>query len=382
MNRKWIDWDCEILYMQQKRLEDDWAIECAKILMSSLARLDGQASNGRRPRVPYMCNTASNSIALQILQDLSSIASRSICKYCKYVLQDLNNIALCPICKKNIFYCIWAGNWCLKISKYITATRFLVNHTAVGEWSIQVLYSSVSSSIRVRHENGSLSFLYGRLRWSPLFIYNTISPATAQLTSVYIFSIFIYHGNFLEIELTKYFWTKVKNILGNGWDRLISGLIAAASILLCFPENPTGFSANPLFFAAQILLQCNRISVIRRHTSRISVICQLLLGNIWRATVFHTFSNSQVVTWTEVKERGALIFANKKHKYFSGIESPPPPSNMKLFSTQTIWHWKSSLLPLTQKPAAFSQMPLPYRAPCTWQTCTMAVLPQLHEQEM
>ena len=32
------------------------------------------------------------------------------------------------------------------------------------------------------------------------------------------------------------------------------------------------------------------------------------------------------------------------------------------------------------KPAAFSQMPPspPYRAPCTWQTCTMAQLPQLH----
>ena len=81
----------------------------------------------------------------------------------------------------------------------------------------------------------------------------------------------------------KYSRTKFKNILGNEWDGLISGLIAVASILLCFPENPTGFSANPLLFAAQILLQCNRISVTRRRTSRISVICQLLLGNILSA---------------------------------------------------------------------------------------------------
>ena len=48
----------------------------------------------------------------------------------------------------------------------------------------------------------------------------------------------------------KYSRTKFKNILGNEWDGLISGLIAVASILLCFPENPTGFSANPLLFCS------------------------------------------------------------------------------------------------------------------------------------
>ena len=47
---------------------------------------------------------------------------------------------------------------------------------------------------------------------------------------------------------------------------------------------PPLFSGKSLqirfFFAAQILLQCNRISVIRRRTSRISVTCQPLLRNI------------------------------------------------------------------------------------------------------
>ena len=43
-------------------------------------------------------------------------------------------------------------------------------------------------------------------------------------------------------------YSRTKYNLGNGWDGLISTLIAAASILLCFPENPTGFSANLLLF--------------------------------------------------------------------------------------------------------------------------------------
>ena len=60
MNRKWIDWE-EILYMQQKRPGDDWAIRSAKILMSSLARLDTG-----RPAVLVVESTTTTSSGPQI----------------------------------------------------------------------------------------------------------------------------------------------------------------------------------------------------------------------------------------------------------------------------------------------------------------------------
>ena len=50
------------------------------------------------------------------------------------------------------------------------------------------------------------------------------------------------------------------------------------------------------------------------------------------------------------------------------------------WSTQTFWHCKTRLLPPKGSLLLFSQMPPlpPFCAPCTWQTCTMAQLPQLH----
>ena len=116
----------------------------------------------------------------------------------------------------------------------------------------------------------------------------------------------------------KYSRTKFKNILGNEWDGLISGLIAVASILSVFRKIQQDFLQIRSFFAAQILVQCNRISVRRRRSSRISVICQLLLENIcplyseiFSLLEFSTLQLFQVVTWTEVRERSALIFAAK-----------------------------------------------------------------------
>ena len=65
-----------------------------------------------------------------------------------------------------------------------------------------------------------LSF-YGRLRWSALFIYNTISVATAQFTSVQIYVIFIiyhiYRGIFLEIYVKKIFLDKSREY---SWKRM------------------------------------------------------------------------------------------------------------------------------------------------------------------
>ena len=75
------------------------------------------------------------------------------------------------------------------------------------------------------------------------------------------------------------------------------------------------------------------------------------------------------------ENRRILILLQKK-KFWLMIQ------HLKYFcwSTQTFWHCKTRLLPPKGSLLLFSQMPPspPYRAPCTWQTCTMAQLPQLH----
>ena len=165
-----------------------------------------------------------------------------------------------------------------------------------------------------------LSF-YGRLRWSALFIYNTISVATAQFTSVQIYVIFlIYRVSSLRFMWKFIFLNKSKEY---SWKRMGRANLCADRRCI-YPPVFSGKS-DWIFCKSASFLQrkscCNATvfpsyvgapAVFLSYVSFYSEIFRpLLLGNILLARVFRTFSNSQIVTWTEVIERGVLIFAAK-----------------------------------------------------------------------